>query len=69
MRYPDGGGLNAAGRAKREAVRLQAAQLFEQDVTPVEVARRLRISANSAGAVAFFVRRARRTVGLWLSAA
>jgi len=48
MRYPDGGGLDAAGRAKREAVRMRAAELFEQDVPPVEVARRLRISANSA---------------------
>ena len=48
MRYPDSGGLDAAGRARRETVRLQAAELFEQDVAPVEVARRLRISANSA---------------------
>ncbi len=48
MRYPDSGGLDAAGRAKREAVLLQAAQLFEQDIEPVEVAPRLRVSANSA---------------------
>jgi len=43
MRYPDGGGLTAAGRARREAVRLQAAHLFEQDVSPVQVAHRLRV--------------------------
>jgi transposase len=48
MRYPDGGGLTAAGRARREAVRLQAAQMFEQGIEPPEVARRLRVSANSA---------------------
>src|SRR5512142_535123 len=44
MRYPDGGGLTAAGRARREKVRLQAAE----GVTPPEVARRLRVSCNSA---------------------
>ncbi len=48
MRYPDSGGLDVAGRARRETVWMQAAQLCEQDVAPVEVARRLRISANSA---------------------
>lgn len=48
MRYPDGGGLTAAGRARREAVRLEAAELFAQGLTPVEVAERLRVSAKSA---------------------
>jgi transposase len=48
MRYPDGGGLTAAGRARREKVRLQAAQLFEQDMDPVQVARCLRVSTKSA---------------------
>ena len=38
MRYPDGGGLSAAGRARREKVRLQAAGMFEQDMKPVQVA-------------------------------
>nr|WP_230885582.1 winged helix-turn-helix domain-containing protein [Streptomyces spinoverrucosus] len=38
----------AAGRAKREAVRLQAADMFEQGVRPPEVARRLRVSRKSA---------------------
>ena len=48
MRYPDGGGLTAAGRARREKVRLQAAEWFAEGVTPPEVARRLRVSCNSA---------------------
>ncbi|GLW46846.1 hypothetical protein Stsp02_25080 [Streptomyces sp. NBRC 14336] len=30
MRYADGGGLTAAGRAKREAVRFEAAEMFER---------------------------------------
>jgi transposase len=47
MRYPDGGGLSAAGRVRREEVRLQAAQWFAQGVKPREVARRLRVSPNS----------------------
>src|SRR5882724_1498598 len=48
MRYSDGGGLSAVGRAAREKVRLHAAQMFEQDVRPVQVARRLRVSTKSA---------------------
>lgn len=48
MRYPDGGGLTAAGRARRESVRLQAAQMYEHDVSPVQVAHRLRVSTKSA---------------------
>ena len=48
MRYPDGGGLTAEGRARREKVRLQAAQMFEQEMDPVRVARCLRVSTNSA---------------------
>jgi transposase len=48
MRYPDGGGLTAAGRVRRESVRLQAAQMYEQDVSPVRVAHRLRVSTKSA---------------------
>jgi transposase len=48
MRYPDGGGLPAAGRARREKVRLLAAEWFSEGVTPPEVARRLRVSSNSA---------------------
>jgi transposase len=48
MRYANGGGLNARGRAGREAVRMQAADLFEQHVPAGQVARRLRVSAKSA---------------------
>lgn len=48
MRYPDGGGLSAAGRARREGLRLQAAAWFAEGIGPLEVARRLRVSANSA---------------------
>ncbi len=48
MRYPDGGGLSAAGRVRREKVRLQAAEWFAEGVEPPEVARRLRVSCNSA---------------------
>jgi transposase len=48
MRYPDGGGLTAEGRARREKVRLQAAQMFEQDMDPMQIARCLRVSSKSA---------------------
>ncbi len=48
MRYPDGGGLSAAGRTRRERVRQQAAQLFEHDMKPVQVAHQLRVSTKSA---------------------
>jgi len=44
----DGGGLTAAGRDRREAVRLQAAPWFAEGIEPPEVARRLRVSPNSA---------------------
>src|SRR5262249_57019305 len=47
-KYPDVGDLTAAGRARRENVRLQAAGMFEQDVSPVQVAHRLRASTKSA---------------------
>lgn len=48
MRYPDGGGLSAKGRARRETVRLQAAGWFAQGMPAREVAKRLRVSTNSA---------------------
>ena len=48
MRYPDGGGLSAQGRARREKLRLQAAQMFQQGIEPVKVARLLRVSTKSA---------------------
>ncbi|PWU55307.1 DNA-binding protein [Micromonospora sp. S4605] len=47
MRYPDGGGLTAEGRARREAVRLQAAEMFTRDVPVSEIAVRLRVSRNA----------------------
>jgi len=47
MRYPDGGGLTAAGRPRREQVRLSAAAMFEQDMKPVQVAYQLRVSTKS----------------------
>jgi putative transposase len=47
MRYADGGGLSEQGRAKREAVRLQAARWFAQDMPVAEIARRLRVSTNA----------------------
>jgi hypothetical protein len=49
MRYSDSGGLTAAGRARREAVRLQATQMFKQSVSPVRVAYRLRVSTRRTG--------------------
>ncbi|WP_417824581.1 hypothetical protein [Streptomyces desertarenae] len=48
MRYADGGGLTAVGRRRRESVRMQAAELFEQEIEPSEVARRLRVSMKPA---------------------
>jgi transposase-like protein len=47
MRYPDGGGLTAEGRSRRERVRLQAAQMFAQDMGARKVARLLRVSTKS----------------------
>jgi putative transposase len=47
MRYADGGGLTEQGRAKREAVRLQAAGWFAQDMPVAEIASRLRVSTNA----------------------
>jgi transposase len=47
MRYADGGGLTAEGRARRENVRLQAARLFEQDMDARQIARTLRVSMKS----------------------
>ncbi|MFI7072638.1 helix-turn-helix domain-containing protein [Micromonospora sediminicola] len=47
MRYPDGGGLSARGRAKREVVRRRAAGWFAEGVSVPEVARRLRVSQTA----------------------
>jgi putative transposase len=48
MRYPDGGGLSERGRVRRELVRMQAAQMFEQGMRPSQAAGRLRVSVKSA---------------------
>jgi transposase len=48
MRYPDGGGLDAGERARREQLRLAAAELIEDGVSDGEVARRFRVSRMSA---------------------
>ncbi|MDF5756745.1 winged helix-turn-helix domain-containing protein, partial [Spongiactinospora sp. TRM90649] len=48
MRYPDGGGLPPAARAKREQVRLEAAGLFAAGMSPPAVAEKLRVSRKSA---------------------
>jgi transposase len=48
MRYPDGGGLTAAERARREQVRFAAAALIEAGAADQEVARRFRVSRMSA---------------------
>jgi transposase len=48
MRYPDGGGLTAAERARREQVRLAAAELIEAGASDREVAKRFRVSRMPA---------------------
>jgi len=47
MRYPDGGGLTAADRARREKVRLAAADLIEAGAGDREIAKRFRVSRMS----------------------
>jgi putative transposase len=47
MRYPDGGGLDAAERARRERVRLAAAEMIEAGASDREIARRFRVSRMS----------------------
>ena len=48
MRYPDGGGLTAAERARREQVRLAAAEMIEAGASDREIAKRFRVSRMSA---------------------
>jgi putative transposase len=48
MRYPDGGGLTAAQRARREQVRLAVAELIEAGAGDQEVVRHFRVSRMSA---------------------
>ena len=47
MRYPDGGGLDAAERARREQVRLAAAEMIEAGASDREIAKRFRVSRMS----------------------
>ena len=47
MRYPDGGGLDAAERARRERVRLAAAEMIEAGASDQEIARHFRVSRMS----------------------
>jgi DNA invertase Pin-like site-specific DNA recombinase len=47
MRYPDGGGLDAAERGRRERVRLAAAEVIEAGAGDREIARRFRVSRMS----------------------
>src|SRR5271165_4400760 len=48
MRYPDGGGLDVAERARREQVRLAAAEMIEAGASDQEIAKRFRVSRMSA---------------------
>ena len=48
MRYPDGGGLDARERARRERVRLAAAELIQAGASDREIAKRFRVSRMSA---------------------
>jgi putative transposase len=47
MRYPDGGGLTAQGRSRREQVWFEAADMFTQDTDARQIARSLRVSTKS----------------------
>ncbi|MEV2215051.1 helix-turn-helix domain-containing protein [Streptomyces sp. NPDC050997] len=47
MRYPDGGGLTAEQRKRREEVRMRAADLFQDDVKVPRIAQELRVSEKS----------------------
>ena len=47
MRYPDGGGLDAAERARRERVRLAAAEMIEAGAGDREIAKQFRVSRMS----------------------
>jgi len=47
MRYPEGGGLDAAERARRERVRLAAAEMIEAGAGDREIAKRFRVSRMS----------------------
>jgi transposase len=48
MRYPDGGGLDAEERARRERVRMAAAEWIDEGATDRAVAARFRVTRMSA---------------------
>ena len=48
VRYPDGGGLTAEERARREQLRLEAAAWIEEGASDREVAARFRVTRMSA---------------------
>jgi transposase len=48
MRYGDGGGVGPQGRARREQIRQQAAQMFDDGMSGAQVAAALEISTKSA---------------------
>src|SRR3954447_11921251 len=47
MRYPAGGGMNAAARVRREKVRIQAAAMFKESRPTSQIASELRVSEKS----------------------
>ena len=47
MRYPDGGGMDAAQRARREAMRLQPANMIEDGATDAQVTRYFRVTVTT----------------------
>lgn len=47
MRYAQGGGFTAEGRARREQVRLSAVAMFERGVPTAEIAAELRVTDRS----------------------
>ncbi|MEV6742620.1 helix-turn-helix domain-containing protein, partial [Streptomyces sp. NPDC051104] len=59
MRYPDGGGLTAEQRRRREELRMRAVDLFEECAEVPGIARELRVSEKSV----YQWRRAWRTGG------
>src|SRR4051794_16865923 len=48
MRYPDGGGLTAQARARREQVRFAAGRMFAAGASDRQVAEHFRVSRMSA---------------------
>jgi hypothetical protein len=48
MRYGDGGGVNQAGRARREQIRRRAAAMFAEGMPAPEVAAVLEVSTKAA---------------------